>query len=277
VTFAGGRFVVTGAASGIGRATAELLIERGARVVALDRRDPGLDRTTYVPVDLADPASIDSAVAAIDGPLHGLANVAGVPGSLDGETVMRVNLLGLRHLTEALLPRLEAGGSIVNVASCAGTGWRANLDILLELMAARGFDTGLAWVRAHPMPGPDAYNFSKEAVIVYGQIASMLARPFDVRVNTVNPGAVETPILTEFYATMDNAVLDRLKDQAGGRDGRPSEIAAAICFLLSDEASWINGTELNVDGGAEVAINLGLLEVDADRALEMVFDRNHQV
>ena len=273
MTFAGRRFVVTGAASGIGRATAERLVEHGACVVALDRRDPALGPATFVAVDLADPLSIDNAVAVMDDPLHGLANVAGVPGSFDGETVMRVNLLGLRHLTEALLPRLRPGGSIVHVASCAGTGWRANLAALLDLMAARGFDEGLAWVRAHPMSGPDAYNFSKEAVIVYGQIASMLARPLGVRVNTINPGAVETPILTDFHATMDSNVLDRLKDQAGGRDGRPSEIAAAICFLLSDEASWINGTELNVDGGAEVAVNLGLLDVEADKALAAALDR----
>jgi len=193
-----------------------------------------------------------------------------VPGSLDGETVMRVNLLGLRHLTEALLPRMERGGAVVNVASCAGTGWRANLEVLLDLMAARSFEDGLCWVRAHLMAGPDAYNFSKEAVIVYGQVASMIARPFGIRVNTVNPGAVETPILPDFYDTMDRHILDRLKAQAGGRDGRPDEIAPAICFLLSDEARWINGTELNVDGGAEVAVNLGLLDTEADEALAVV-------
>lgn len=264
----GKRVVVTGASSGIGRATADLLIERGADVVALDRRDPQSADMTFVACDLIDAGAIDRAADAIEGPLCGLANVAGVPGTADGETVMRVNLLGLRRLTELLMPRLASGGSVVNVASCAGNGWRANLDTLRGLMAARSFDEGLAWVRDHPMPGPDAYNFSKEAVIVYSQVASMLARPYGVRVNTVNPGAVETPILGDFYDTMDNTVLDRLKAQAGGRDGRPDEIAPAICFLLSDDARWINGTELNVDGGAEVAINLGLL--DDDSALDDV-------
>ena len=141
-------------------------------------------------------------------------------------------------------------------------------------MAARSFDDGLAWVRDHPMSGPDAYNFSKEAVIVYSQVASMLARPFGVRVNTVNPGAVETPILDDFYDTMDNAILDRLKAQAGGRDGRPEEIAPALCFLLSDDAVWINGTEINVDGGAEVAINLGLTDIDVEAAPDAFLTRS---
>ncbi len=270
----GKRIVVTGASSGIGRATADLLIERGAEVVAMDRRDPQSSAMTFVACDLIDSGSIDRAADLIDGPVHGLANVAGVPGSADGETVMRVNLLGLRRLTEITVPRLEPGGSVVNVASCAGTGWRANLETLRDLMAAQSFDEGLTWVRDHPMSGPDAYNFSKEAVIVYSQVASMMARPFGVRVNAVNPGAVETPILDDFYGTMDNAILDRLKAQAGGRDGRPDEIAPAICFLLSEDAGWINGTELNVDGGGEVAINLGLLDVDADAALDTILNRN---
>ncbi|MEM7124329.1 MAG: coniferyl-alcohol dehydrogenase [Pseudomonadota bacterium] len=265
MTLDGKRIIVTGASSGIGRATADLLIERGAKVIALDRRDPKASDMTFVPCDLIDAGAIDRAADEIEGPLHGLANVAGVPGSADGETVMRVNLLGLRRLSELMVPRLGPGSSVVNVASCAGTGWRANLPALLELMAAHSFDEGLEWVRDHPMTGPDAYNFSKEAVIVYSQIASMLARPYDVRVNTVNPGAVETPILTDFYDTMDNTILDRLKEQAGGRNGKPDEIAPAIAFLLSDDARWINGTELNVDGGAEVAINLGLLDDDSAR------------
>ena len=206
MTLADKRIVVTGAASGIGCATADLLMTLGADVIALDRQEPENTAATFIACDLSDPASIDHAAETIAGPLHGLANIAGVPGSLDGETVMKVNLLGLRHLTERLLPRIEMAGSVVNVASCAGTGWRPHLDILLDLMAARSYDAGLAWVRTHPMAGPDAYNFSKEAVIVYTQIASMIARPHNVRVNTVNPGAVETPILDDFYATMDNKI-----------------------------------------------------------------------
>ena len=138
MNFRGKRIVVTGASSGIGRATADRLSAQGAEVIALDRHAPASDGT-YVACDLADPASIDAAVSRIDGSLHGLANVAGVPGSADGEMVMRVNLLGLRHLTESLLSRFEAGGSVVNVASCAGTGWRANLDSLRSLMAAHSF------------------------------------------------------------------------------------------------------------------------------------------
>lgn len=87
--FDGKTIVVTGASSGIGAATAALLAERGARVVGLDAKGDGAGLAQFHTFDLTDPASIDAALGAIDEPLHGLANVVGVPGSFDGETVMR--------------------------------------------------------------------------------------------------------------------------------------------------------------------------------------------
>ena len=264
----GRRIVVTGTASGIGAATAALLAGRGAQVIGLDRREPAATTGPFHLCDLADPASIDAAVAAIEGPLHGLANVAGVPGSLDGETVMRVNLLGLRHLTEALLPRLLPGGAIVQVASGAGSGWRDNLGQVRALLSCRSFAQGLAWVRANPMGGPQAYGFSKECVIVYALAGSMMARPYGVRSVSLSPGIVETPILPDFQDTMGRAVLDRLTAQSGGRNARPEDVAPVITFLLAEDAGWINGTDIGVDGGSEVAIALDLLGVNAEDALE---------
>lgn len=250
---AGKRIVVTGAASGIGLATAELVAGEGAEVIAVDVAGaPTVERC-----NLSRPDDIDALVGRLDDPIHGLCNVAGVPGSHPAEQVMAVNFLGLRHLTEALLPRLANGGAVVNVASAAGSGWRQRLEMSRELIATPDFAGGLAWCRAQAMSGPHAYDFSKEAVIVYTMAASTAQRARGVSLNSVSPGAVETPILDDFYATMDNHLLDQLKAQAGGRNGRPEEIAPAIAFLLGDDARWINGTDLMVDGGAEVMINLG--------------------
>jgi NAD(P)-dependent dehydrogenase (short-subunit alcohol dehydrogenase family) len=260
----GCRIVVTGAASGIGTA----LAERGAEVIGLDRRKPDQGMAAFCLCDLSDPGSIDAAVGAVAGPLHGLANVAGVPGSADGETVMRVNLLGLRHLTEVLLPRLAPGGAVVQVASGAGSGWRDNLGQVRALLSRRSFADGLAWVRANPMSGPQAYGFSKECVIVYALMGSMMARPYGVRSVSLSPGVVDTPILADFEDTMGKAILDRLTAQSGGRNARPGDIAPVIAFLMGKDAGWINGTDIGVDGGSEVAIGLDLLEVEADTALE---------
>ncbi|MBN36058.1 MAG: alcohol dehydrogenase [Rhodospirillaceae bacterium] len=265
--------VVTGTASGIGAATSALLIERGAHVIGLDLDEGDGPASNFVRCDLSNPAEIDNAIAKIDRPLHGLANVAGVPGSTSGETVMRVNVLGLRHLTEALLPRLEAGSAVVHVASGAGAGWRERLAPIRTLLQCRSFDDGLAWVRDHPMDGPEAYNFSKEVVIVYALAGSMLARPHGVRSLSISPGAVETPILKDFYDTMGKDILDRLKEQSGGRNGTPDDIARIIAFALSDDAAWLNGTDIGADGGSEVALSFDLVETSATDAVDAFFGR----
>src|SRR5690606_20556409 len=102
--------VVTGAASGIGLALADRLLAAGDAVIGLDR-SPCPDRiTTSVQVDLGDADAVRAAVASLDGPVHGIANVAGVPGTAPPEVVLAVNLLGARVLTEALLPRLPSRG-----------------------------------------------------------------------------------------------------------------------------------------------------------------------
>ena len=108
--------VVTGAASGIGLRVAELLVEGGARVIALDRTPPPLGVAVHMKVDLGDPDSIDVAIVALgDAPIHGLCNIAGVPQMAGDMAVCRVNYLGLRHLTLRLLPQLARGAGVVGV------------------------------------------------------------------------------------------------------------------------------------------------------------------
>ena len=255
--------VVTGSNSGIGHATAALLRERGARVIGLDARGDGGNVDEFHRLDLGNPDSIDAALNEIEGPLQGLVNVAGLPGSHDGEAVMRVNVLGLRHVSESLLERLQPASAIVQVASDAGHAWQTRLELIRDLLRQRSFASGLAWVRDHPMSGPEAYDFSKEVVIVYAMAGSMLTRAQGVRSLSVSPGAVETPLLRHFYDTMGADLLDRLKAQSGGRHATPEDVARVIAFALSEDASWINGTDIVVDGGAGPAFRFGLMEVAA--------------
>lgn len=271
MNFKGRTIVVTGTSSGIGAATAELLRSRDALVIGLDIKGDGAGLDSFHHCNLADPASIEDALSLIDGPLHGLANVAGVPGSFDGETVMRVNVLGLRQVTETLLPRLEPGSAIVQVASDAGMGWRKRLDLIRELLQQRTYEAGLAWVHDHPLSGPDAYRFSKEVAVVYAMAGSMLSRPHDVRSLSVSPGTVETPILKNFYESMSADILDRQKAQSGGRNALPEEIAKVIVFSLSGDAVWLNGTDVVVDGGGGTAFHFDLVDIDAEDAATAFF------
>lgn len=254
--FEGKRFVLTGASSGIGAATARALTEAGAHVIAVDRNEPVGAIGEFHRCDLSDPAQIEALASALKGPLHGLINVAGVPGSQSADLIAKVNVLAVRHLSEALLPRIADNGAIVNVASAAGLYWRDRLDAIKVILTAHGWDEGLDALLTLGLDPAALYDFSKEVVIVYTALISSTERHRGVRVNSVSPGAVETPILGDFYETMDNALLTKIKAQAGGRDGRAEEIADPILFLLSDQARWINGTDLLVDGGGEVVMTL---------------------
>ena len=271
MSFDGKTIVVTGTSSGVGAATAALLKKRGARVIGLDAKGDGEGLDGFHNFDLTDPDSIDGALGAIDEPLHGLANVAGVPGSFDGETVMRVNFLGLRHVTETLLPRLKPGSAIVQVASDAGAGWRDQIDLIHDLMRQRSYKAGLAWVQDHPLSGPEAYYFSKACSIVFAIAGSMLAQPYGVSSLSVSPGAIETPILKDFYASMSAEILDRQMAQSGGRNAEPEEIAKVIAFALSEDATWLNGTDIRADGGGGIPFYFDLLDVDAKDAAKTFF------
>jgi NAD(P)-dependent dehydrogenase (short-subunit alcohol dehydrogenase family) len=255
--FEGKRFVVTGAASGIGNAVAERLLAAGAEVVSLDRNTPAAAVTRHIEVDLANPRSIDAAVEQLDGEFDGLMNVAGIPGTAPADLVLAVNSLAVRHLTEAFFERLNPGGSVTIVSSTAGFGWPARLEAIRDLLATDTFEEGAAWFKANPQQG-NAYNFSKEVTTVYTMTMGLAVVQMGLRVNAVLPGPVETPILADFEESMGKDNLDGVKELLG-RHADPADIASALLFLASDEARWINGHALVVDGGITGAVITGVV------------------
>src|ERR1700757_527216 len=133
--FAQRRYVVTGAASGIGHAVADRLLAAGAEVYSLDRNTPKAAVTRHIEVDLSNPRSIDAAVEQLDGEFDGLMNVAGIPGTAPPDVVLAVNTLAVRQLSESMFDRLKPGGTVTIVSSTAGFGWPARLDVLRGLLA----------------------------------------------------------------------------------------------------------------------------------------------
>ena len=99
----------------------------------------------------------------------------------------------------------------------------------------------------------------------------MLARPYGVRSLSISPGTVETPILKDFHTSMGADILDRQKAQSGGRNAAPEEIAKVIVFALSQDAGWLNGTDIVADGGGGTAFYFDLLDVDAEDATNVFF------
>jgi 2,3-dihydro-2,3-dihydroxybenzoate dehydrogenase len=225
------RLIVTGGASGIGAATAQLARAAGARVAILDQDEVAGDLAWRV--DVSDAAQVERAVAVAAealGGIDGLVNAAGVSGRSTLEAtdpaiwrrLFEVNVMGSVNVTAACVPHLrsQGRGSIVNLSS--GTALK-------------------------PFPAIGPYVASKSGVIAMTKVWAMELGP-DIRVNVICPGAIETPMITRGYVTPESrAELAQL--YALKRLGRPEEVANAICFLLSDEASFITGVTLPVDGG----------------------------
>lgn len=247
----GKTIVITGASSGIGAETARLARYQGAHVIGLDRNDPMITLDGIIKIDMGDTASIDAAVAALPGRIDALVNAAGVSGMADKDLVARVNYLGLRHLTEALLPKLAKGGAVVNISSILGVEWPKRLDAHKALAATKTFAEGAAWLAKNPVPQETCYQFFKEALIVWTKKRGYeMFMQNDIRMNSVAPGPVFTPILGEFVQMLGE---ERVAADAANikRPAIADEIAPPILFLCSDAARWVAGINMPIDGGID--------------------------
>ncbi|PWC28289.1 SDR family NAD(P)-dependent oxidoreductase [Teichococcus aestuarii] len=246
--FAGRMGVVTGAASGLGRATAEALAREGARLLLFDRDEAGLRRTAeacpgaeWLAGDVtraADQQALAERAAAL-GPVTLVATAAGLLGPTRPVTALEeaewdllfdVNVKGTWLTLRALLPLLReaGGGAVVTFASTAGL-------------------TGSA-----TMP---AYSASKGAVVMLSRSLAVAHAAEGIRVNCICPGSIETPMLEATFAGAGSPEA-RARREAEfrarhplGRFGQAAEVAESVLFLLSDAASFTTGVCLPVDGG----------------------------
>ncbi len=252
------RILLTGASTGIGNATLQRLVAEGHEVVNLDVKDAPEGASGHYHCDLADPASIDEVVAGLQGRFDGLGNIAGVAGSMGAELVLRVNVYGLRHLTEALLAagKLNDGASIVNIASLAGMAWQRHLDRIAELDAAVDFAAGIEVAAGYDRGGTNAYVLSKEWVVSYTKQLAGQVLGRRIRVNSVSPGPVDTPLFPYFETDTGADQMAWMNEQVG-RVGRPEDEAEVVAWLLAGDSGWVNGVDLPVDGGLGAGMAVG--------------------
>lgn len=260
--YTGKRVVVTGAATGVGAALIEVLAELGAaHVVVLDVKPPTGPHDAYFEVDLSKEAAVDGVIAELDGPIHALFNNAGVADTSPPHTVIGVNYLALRRLSESLLDRIPEGGAIVNTASTAGSQWETHLTEINEVLSIEGWDETLAWIDANLAAlGAQPYFFSKELVSVYTLQTSRPTIRRGVRTNSVWPAPIDTPLLADFRATVSDAIIDWNISETNGRPVSAREVATVLAFLGSDGAAYVNGVNLLVDAGFTAAMTTGQVD-----------------
>lgn len=265
--FEGKRVVVTGAASGMGAATTEALLEVGAEVIALDLKPTEAAVAASLQVDLRDRASIDEAVAKVGGPVHSLFSVAGLPGApfSDLDTVT-VNFIGARHLIESLLPEMGRGSSIVCVASNAGLGWQQDIEALLPLVSTPDFDSAVAYCEEHPELIATGYLPSKKLLNLWVAWRGTQLVADGIRLNCSNPGPTDTAMMPAFEAQAGKELIDAFVGPAARRS-TAEEQAWPLLFLNSPRSSYIAGEALHVDAGFLAAMTTGQLEVKLPEGL----------
>ncbi|BBY40905.1 3-alpha-hydroxysteroid dehydrogenase [Mycobacterium mantenii] len=265
----GRRAVVTGCASGIGEHVVRQLAELGAEVVGLDKRQPDIAIDEFHEIDLADQTSIESAVAAVTDPVDALFNVAGVSSGIgDPRRVVTINFLGMRHITEALIPKMPVGSSIVSVSSLAAAGYREHLREVAPLLHTASMREGIDWCAGNPDALGTGYQLSKEAIILYTMRGATPLGARGIRINCTGPGVTETPILDQLRTAYGQGFLDDIPKPLGRVSG-PAEQASVLLFLNSNAASYISGQVLWVDGGnVGAAIARELEEGRADGRLD---------
>lgn len=232
--------LVTGAASGIGKATAILSAQQGAKLVLLDLNKQGLQDTAAVfdaegveihAIDLTNLEQLASVVSTLP-KLDGVVSNAGIVYSLlakfnepkDMEKIFKINTFSHINLVQELIrqKKINKGASIVFTSSMSGV------------------YCGLA--------GGSLYGATKSALVGYAKALAIELAPRGIRVNTVHPGMIETP-LTQGTVLSAEQLAEDAKNYPLGRYGKPEEVAAAMVYLLSDATAWMTGSKLLIDGG----------------------------
>lgn len=241
----GKRVLVVGGATGMGAATAELVLDAGAETVVMDFADITLDGVTKIHVNMSDTASIDAALAEAGGTFDALFSCAGVA---DGTpNIEKINFLGHRYMIDSMIDQgmLGSGGAIGFISSAAGLGWESNYPELTELLDTPDFEDGSKWMHEH---GKADYFHSKQAVCAYVAREAFRLLKQGIRVNAICPGPTDTP-LAQANKEMWLGFGADFREEVGIDASSPAEQAYPLVFLCSAAASGITGQTVVSDAG----------------------------
>ncbi|KUH70942.1 3-alpha-hydroxysteroid dehydrogenase [Mycolicibacterium novocastrense] len=256
--YRGKSVVVTGAASGMGQATAQILVDLGATVTALDIQPTTVPVARAQQIDLRDAKSIEEVAASIDGPVDGLFSCAGLPGPpfSEWDTIL-VNFVGARHLAEQLVPKMPEGSAISVISSSAAIGWQDHIKVITGLLETKGFEAAVEWLTANEkLWSWSGYAYSKYIIDAWvGWWYPELGRR-GIRINCINPGPTETAMMPAFQNLMGKETVDEAVGPVG-RYSTAEEQAWPLVCLGSPRFSYVGGEVLWTDGGWNGAMTMG--------------------
>jgi NAD(P)-dependent dehydrogenase (short-subunit alcohol dehydrogenase family) len=243
--YKGKRALVVGGATGMGAATAELVLDAGAEVVVMDRAEITLPGVKAISLNLAEKASIDAAIDECGGPVHALFSCAGVADGTPG--IERINFIGHRYLINRLLDgdMLPRGSAIGMIASAAGLGWENSLAEVMEYLDVADFDEASKWAQEHNHAD---YMWSKKAINGYVAREAFGLLKKGIRINSILPGPTDTP-LAQANKEMWLGFGAVYRAETGIEAATPLEQAYPLVFLCSDAASGVTGVTMITDAG----------------------------
>ena len=243
--------VVTGANSGMGRSCVDLLLGSADHLVAVDLREPEIEGATGIACDVSDPEAIRQLIEVVRGlgPFKALAHAAGIsPTMADARRIFDVNLVGTERLLWAFEELATVGSAAVCFSSLAAYQIApfadATMDALIDDPLKDGF---LDEASAFTSDSGFAYGLSKRGVQRTCARAAVRWGSLGARVNSVAPGIIDTPMGRQ-ELQQQPAMHDMLDSAPLRRLGKAAEVAAVVAFLLSDDASFVSGIDVLVDG-----------------------------
>lgn len=265
----GKRVLVVGGASGMGAATAQLVQDAGAEVVVWDYAEVTLDGVKGVHVNLAERASIDTALEQTGGTFDAVFCCAGVADGTPG--IERINFIGHRYVIDRLLERdaLPRGSAIGMISSAAGLAWEVNLPVFQGLLEATEWDDAVAWVEKN---GKADYMSMKLTMCAYVAREAYPLLKRGIRINAICPGPTDTP-LAQANKEMWLGFGADYRGDVGVEASTPLEQAYPLVFLCSEAAAALSGQTIVSDMGYLAAGLTNAYEPAAPVASFLIYNR----